>query len=146
MPSPKGASEFKALTASLKRCPDSNWSFPQTACVPMGSALCMDPSFHVFFYRIVTKCEWFKLETQSSGTLSLAAARSGENSSGSLSVLSGRTGARGAQDCRRALRIRGRAHISADWTDWLLDRTYLRHAANSVGARIPGDRRLSRAV
>src|SRR5271157_4139616 len=43
--------------------------------------------------RIVTKCERFKSETQSSGTLSVVAARGGENSPGSLPVLSHRTGA-----------------------------------------------------
>src|SRR5271157_4003302 len=108
--------------------------------------VCMGPPFPVGFARIVTKCERFKSETQSSGTLSVVAARSGENSPGSLPVLSHRTGARGAKGYSRALRIRWRAHIPAHWIDWLLDRTSVRHAATSVDARLRGDWRLSLAV
>src|SRR5271157_445376 len=106
----------------------------------------MDTPFHVSLDGIVTKCELFNSETRSSGTLSVVTARSCENSPGSLPVLSHRTGARGAQGCSRALRVRGRAHISAHWIDWLLDRTSVRHAASTVDARLLSDWRLSLAV
>src|ERR1019366_392278 len=98
----------------------------------------MDPPFHVGFDGIVAKCEVFRSETQSSGTLSVVTAGRSEDSPGSLPVLSHRTGARGAQDFSRTLRIRGRAYISAHWIDWLLDRTSFRHATTSGDTRLPG--------
>jgi hypothetical protein len=57
--------------ASLARRNDKGWGSAAYKSYRQVSQACNPPPFRSTLHRIVTKCQWFKWETPSSGTLSL---------------------------------------------------------------------------